>query len=181
MRQVFAEKLCPKGERKVKVQGAADQVKDFSMQLDLIDKHKGKKERSRRRKTGVTAANTYCMQYSFYLLGLLTTHSLVGLHLQLLSCCCSISYDTKQNCGILFVTRLWLSMQFQPDWLKYICLSSSRGSATVCVLVFGFVAVCYSDCIFSKAPSLCICFAVLLWNQAKAPTYWTSPGSRTWT
>lgn len=105
MRQVFAEKLCPKGERKVKVQGAADQVKDFSMQLDLIDKHKGKKERSRKRKTGVTTANTYCMQYSFYLLGLLTTHSLVGLHLLLLSCC-SISYDTKQNCGILFVTRL---------------------------------------------------------------------------
>lgn len=44
MRQVYAEKLCPKGERKVKVQGAADQVKDFSMQLDLIDKHKGEKE-----------------------------------------------------------------------------------------------------------------------------------------
>lgn len=66
-------KTLPQGERKVKVQGAADQVKDFSMQL-LIDKQRGEEgEERRERERG--AANTYCMQYSLYLLGFLTTYT----------------------------------------------------------------------------------------------------------
>lgn len=44
-------KTLPQGERKVKVQGAADQVKDFSMQL-LIDKQRGEEGGERRGRDG---------------------------------------------------------------------------------------------------------------------------------
>lgn len=44
-------KTLPQGERKVKVQGAADQVKDFSMQL-LIDKQRGEEGEERRGRDG---------------------------------------------------------------------------------------------------------------------------------
>lgn len=156
------------------------------MQL-LIDKPRGEEGGERRGRNGGRQHLLYAIQFIFAWL-FDHIHSLVGLHCPLLLLLLMSFFFFER-----YQTKLRNFIRYAPLTLNAISarlaqihtrMSIQQQGVSNCVRVCVGVWFCSRVLFglhFFKAPSLCICFAVLLRKQAKAPTYWTSPGSQTWT